>query len=245
MKFLFILFFISVSAFAQMPETSPVPQTTPDLEAEPALETNPVVKEVKEIKQEVKNSAYYREKSSSTLMVGYEFLSTWLPFKFTGSYTYMFNKKWSLEAEMARGHFGAGALGFDVGSVTEYRYSLLGRRYVGNSFNMIFGLYKDDFRAKVGSDILDDMTDTSIDDLRVEVIGLALGIGNRWQWGSGFTFGIDWFRMNAPVFDRKLDNEVLNEIDDNSDLKAVRDGMDKISKFPTFVLLGIYLGYSF
>lgn len=236
MKVFLLLLFMSTSLLAQ----------TPPMPAESALpKENPIAEEFKEIKKEVKNSAYFRERSSGSVMLGYEFLSTWLPFKFTGSYTYMFNYKWALEAEMGRGHFGAGALGFDVASVTEYRYSLLARRFVGNSFNMTFGLYKNDFRAKVGSDILDNMSDTSIDDLRVEVLGLALGIGNRWQWSSGFTLGVDWFRMNLPVLDRKLDNEILNEIDDNSDMKDVKNGMDKISRIPTFVLLGIYLGYSF
>ena len=232
MKWLVFLLLSSSLAIGQ--ETAP--------EVTPVAPPNPIAEEVKEIKKEVKNSSLFREKSSGSLMVGYEFISTWLPSKFTGSYTYMFNKTWALEAEAARGRFGTGALGIDVASVSEYRYSLLARRFVGNSFHTIFGLYKDDFRAELGTDVVDD---ASLDDLRVEVIGVALGLGNRWQWESGFTFGIDWIRMNMPLLDREINDDVLDNISDEDDLDTIEDAIDKVSKVPTFVLLGIYLGYSF
>jgi hypothetical protein len=186
-----------------------------------------------------------RANTNHTMMLGTEILSTWLPFKFTGSYIYTLNNKWSFEAEAARGKFGAQALIFDVASVTEYRYSLLARRYVGNSFNWIIGLYKDDFHAKIGSDILDDMSNTSIDDLRVEVVGLVLGLGNRWQWQNGFTFGVDWFRLNAPIFDHQVKDGIVDNIEDENDRDLVKSGIRKVANIPTFVFFGLYFGYSF
>jgi len=191
------------------------------------------------------NSLANRTNTNHTFLVGTEILSTWLPIKFTGSYTYIFNSIWSFEAEAARGKFGAQVLIFDVASVTEYRYSLLTRRYVGNSFNWIFGLYKDDFRAKIGSDFLDDMSDTSIDDLGVDVYGIVLGFGNRWQWRNGFTLSADWFRINAPVLGHKIKDGILENIEDENDRDQVKSGIKKVTNLPTVVILGLYLGYSF
>ena len=242
MKCFFFLFLFSVNAIAQLPP-NPQPVSANESTTSPVLEKVEGV--ANKIKLEARGTAFNRENSNQTVMVGYEFLSSWLPFKLTAGYTYIFNKEWSLEAEFARGKFGAGFFGVDLASVAEYRYSLIARRYSGNSFNFIFGVYKDDFWAKLGSSYLDDMSDTSIDDFGVKVLGLALGVGNRWQWENGFSLGIDWFRMNAPIFARKAEDAILDNIEDDSDRDMIKSGINKVSKVPTFVLLGLYVGYSF
>lgn len=198
-----------------------------------------------EVQQNISETSSYRANSTGTALVGFEPFSSWLPLKLTASYTQIFNKKWSLEAEFARGKFGAGLLGFDLASVTEYRYSILARRYIGNSFHWIFGVYKDDLKARLGNDITDSMNNTRIDDLKVSVLGGTVGVGNRWQWQKGFTVGIDWFRMNMPLLDRETDDGVLKYIDNENDYDLVKRGMDRVAKIPTFVLMGIYLGYTF
>lgn len=197
-----------------------------------------------EVKKEMNGTSFNRQNSLGTLLVGIEPISTWVPLKFTASYTHIFNEKWSLEGEYGRGKFGAGALGFDVASIKENRFSLLGRRYIGNSFHWILGLYKDDLTVKLGSDILDSMSNTSIDEVSVDVLGGTLGIGNRWQWSNGFTLGMDWVRINIPVT-RSTDEGSLKYISDNSDYDAVNEGLDRVASIPTFVLFGLYLGYTF
>ena len=248
MKWCLLFLLFTFTAMAQ-DTTETKTETKPETKSETKTETPPVIKNIEkaaeEIKDQVRNTDFHREHSHHTFMGGYEFLSTWLPFKLTAGYTYIFNKEWSLEAEVGRGAFGTGVFGIDLASVTEYRYSLLARRYKGNSFNTIFGIYKDNFRGKLGSDMLDDMTDTSIDDFRVEVVGVTVGLGNRWQWGNGFTLGVDWIRMNAPIFGSKIDDDVLDNIENDSDRDTIKSGIDKVSKVPTFVLLGLYLGYTF
>lgn len=204
-----------------------------------------VKEQIQEVPQQVSGSDLYRDQSLGSVMLGYQVLTTWIPFKWTASYNHIFNKKWTAELEYTRGNFGIGAFGFDVASVSENRYSLLARRYLGNSFHWILGAFKNDFHAELGSSIVNDMTNTSIDDFRVQGIGVTVGIGNRWQWGNGFTLGLDWIRMNVPLLDKKVDNKVLDRIDDNSDLSTVKKYIRRIENVPTFVLLGINLGYTF
>lgn len=205
-----------------------------------------VIKEkIEEIPKKVSRSVDYREQTLGAVLVGHQFLSTWIPSKWSVSYTQNFNRKWSLEAEYLKGNMGLGAFGFDAASITETRLSLVGRRFIGNSLNFIVGAFKNDFEAQLGNDIVNDMSDKSIDEFEVSGVGLALGIGNRWQWSNGFTIGVDWFRVNIPLFEKRVDNDVLNRIDDNNDLSRVKDYITKVKNIPTFVLLGFNLGYSF
>lgn len=231
MRLLTLLLLLSLPIFAQTglaPEPLAEPQGLPE-----------------KLEAEVMNTSIFRGHSKGTAMIGLELFTSWVPFKLTAGYTYIFNKKWSLVGEFARGNFGAGLYGFNLASVTEYRYSLLARRYTGNSFHWIFGLYKDDFRARIGSYYLEDMSDTSIDDIKVEILGATLGFGNRWQWKSGLTMGMDWVRTNIPIFDRKVDDGVLKNIDDGSDHDRVKKVINRVVSVPSFTLFGIYLGYTF
>jgi hypothetical protein len=191
------------------------------------------------------NSADYRERSSGTVMAGYQFLTNWIPFKWTLGYSYLFNQKWSAEIEWSRGSYGIGAFGFDAARVTENRYSLIARRYVGNSFHFIMGGFKSDLHGELGDSMLKKMTDTSVDDFRVQGVGVALGLGNRWQWNNGLTLGVDWFRLNVPLIYKKVDNGVLDGISDSNDLSIVKDSIQKVKNLPTIVLFGLHLGYSF
>lgn len=186
-----------------------------------------------------------RSASFGTALVGYQFLSTWIPSKWNVAYTQILNPQWSLEAEYLRGSIGFGSFGLDVAGISETRYSLVARRFVGNSFNFIIGAFHNQVEAQLGNDIVSDMTEKGLDEFEVSGSGLTLGMANRWQWGSGFTLGVDWFRMNLPLFNKRVDNDVLERIDEKNDLSRARDLMEKIKNIPTFVLLGIQLGYSF
>lgn len=228
MKWIFLFCIFSFSAHAQEPAQPPVIEVVPE-----------------DIPPAALSSSDYRERSSGTLMAGYQVLATWIPFKWNLSYSYLFDRKWSVELEWSRGSYGIGAFGFDAARITENRYTLMVRRYVGNSFHFILGGFKNDFHGELGDRILKDMTDTSIDDFRVQGMGFTFGLGNRWQWNNGFTLGIDWFRLNVPLFEKKVDNEVLKNINDNNDLRIVKDAIQKVKNIPTFVLLGLNLGYSF
>jgi hypothetical protein len=238
LQYLFLLLFMTVS-FA----TTPSEEGGLGKKVDETVEKT--VDKTEEIVAEASNSYAYRGRSRGSVLVGYEFLSSWIPFKKTLSYTHIFNPKWSLEFEYAFNSIGFPVWLIDIGSISEKRYSLQARRYWGNSFHFIFGAYHSEFEARVGNDILERMSNTRIDEFKVRGTGLTGGIGNRWQWGNGVTFGVDWFRMSIPVIDKKVDNDILNNINDRNDLKDVKDVIDKLKNIPTFVLLGLHLGYSF
>ena len=198
-------------------------------------------KKVEEVTGKILRSEDLRDDSVGTLMVGFQPFTTWIPGKWTASYTQIFNRKWSVEGEYSRGTLSVPVFSVDIGEIKEERATLQARYFSGNSFNWTFGLMYQHAEAKLGADI---PATSELDVFQMESFGATLGFGNRWQWENGITFGLDWFRINQPLFGRWEDESVLKTVaaNDRDDLKKIMRGFNTL---PTFVFLGIYLGYTF
>ena len=186
-----------------------------------------------------------RSNSTSTLMIGNQFITSWIPSKYTGSYTYLFNEKWSLEAEYSWASFSTSFVGIELGEISESRSTLQARYYVSNSFHFSFGGVYSRFHAKLGNDYLDTLGNKISTGFSAENIGVTAGLGNRWQWSNGITFGVDWIRLNYPVILSKIDDDALNDVADSADRGDLKDSIKTFNRLPTFVLFGLNLGYSF
>lgn len=256
MKFL-VLFLLSFQiAFAQdIQTTPPLPYEGPEVVSEiPKPETS-VIEEVvnqaeplpaTEVKQSKKEKSYSskenREVSVHTLMVGYQLFTSWLPSKFTLSYTHNFKEKWSIEGEYTQALINDPFIGVDLGEIKEWRGTLQARRFVGNSFNFSFGPVYSHFNAKLGTDFGGPNVNSQFS---AENLGLSGGFGNRWQWHNGITFGIDWLRLNVPVFQTKVEDKVLKNVPGADDRDEIKDLIRTFNRIPTFVLFGFNIGYSF
>lgn len=198
-------------------------------------------KKIEEVTGKILRTEDLRADSFGTLMLGYQPFATWIPSKWTASYTQIFNRKWSLEGEYSRSSLSFPLVGVDIGKIREERVNLQARYYPGNSFNWSFGLMYQHGEANLGGDI---PATSGVDVFRMESFGATGGFGNRWQWENGFSFGIDWFRMNQPLFGRWEDKGVLKTVSkkDSDDLKRI---MRAFNNFPTFVFFGLSVGYTF
>lgn len=254
MKFLVLFLFSLQFSYAQM-STPPLPTEGSEAVPEVVKPVNsPVEKTVdaaKEVPAEKKDenktlsSRENRADSLGSVMVGYQLITSWLPSKFTFGYTHIFNEKWSLEGEYSRASISSGVGVLDFGEVKETRYTLQARRYVGNSFNFTFGPVVSAFSAELGSDVLDSFGNEISSNFSAQNIGISGGIGNRWQWNNGFTLGIDWLRINIPVAELKVEDNVLDDISDTEDQDDVKEVIRTFNRIPTFVFLGVNLGYTF
>jgi hypothetical protein len=178
---------------------------------------------------------------TNTVTVGFQYLSTWIPSKKTLGYTRTLNPKWSLEGEYSWSSLSTGIVGVDLGSITEKRFSLLGRRYWGKSFHWVIGPYFNSVKASLGGDVKTPVSGH----VEVEQIGLALGFANRWNFDNGFTIGADWLRVNIPLRETKYDDKILQQVADKSSREDVKTVLSAINRVPTLILLGIHLGYFF
>lgn len=190
-----------------------------------------------------RRSADNRRAANHSLMVGYQFLTTWLPGKFAANYTYIHSERWSWDLEFATASIDTPITGVDLGEISEKRYSIMARRYVGNSFHFIFGGIYQDFSARASGKIISQGVDVAT--FGAESAGATLGIGNRWQWKNGFTLGVDWLRINVPLYTTKVENDILDDIDNKSDSEDVKKVIRAFNRIPTFVVFGLNLGYSF
>ncbi len=198
-------------------------------------------KKIEEVTGKILRSEDLRDDSFGTLAVGYQPFTTWIPSKWTASYTQNFSRYWVLEGEYSKGSLSLPVYGIDIGEISEQRATLQARYFPGNSFNWSFGILFQKGEAELGGDI----PSVGAENVFVmESFGATLGFGNRWQWESGVTFGIDWFRVNQPFFGQWEDEKVLKSVsaDDASDLKRI---MRAFNTLPTFVFLGIQIGYTF
>jgi len=247
MKYLIIILFF-ISEVQAQPYFSTPPYPTEGSKVVPALsepEQTEIEVAVPEEAPLKKHSKDHRAETFGTVMVGYQFITSWLPSKKTLSYTHNFNQKWSLEAEYSWASIGFPIVGIDLGSIKEKRFTLQARRFVGNSFNFTFGGAVNEFKARLGSDFIDNLGHEINSDFTVQNLGITLGLGNRWQLENGFTLGIDWLRLNIPVYETKLEDKVLESVGSEGDRDDIKKVIRAVNHIPTFVLLGVNLGYSF
>lgn len=227
-------FWLSLSAFAQTDIHYPG-------EVAPLEEKSEVVKVIENevpfpaVKLKTEDLRFL---STGSVIVGFNLISTWIPYKTTFAYTHIFSKKWSLELEYASSSMGVPVAGINIGGISEKNYSLLFRNYVGNSFHFVFGPYQSTHRASVGRGY-------DLGEFEVKNVGLATGFANRWQWKSGMTFGIEWFRMNIPLRNTKYNDGVLKKVPSANDRDDVKKVMDYFNRIPTFTILGLNIGYTF
>src|SRR6187200_508848 len=102
MKILLVLLFLSTSAFAQV--MGPVCPACPTCQ--------PCV-----IPAEEESSATHRDDSFGTVLGGYQLYNTWVPNKYTGSYTQILNRDWSIELEYATSEDEVEVAGTEIGSL--------------------------------------------------------------------------------------------------------------------------------
>lgn len=196
-------------------------------------------------KEEPKNSREARAESIGTVMVGYQWITSWLPGKKSLSYTHLFSDTFTLEAEYSWQTLDSPYIGVNLGEMSEKRYTLQARKYVANSFHFTFGAVLSDFSAEVDDSVLDTFGNEINASLGAQNLGVTGGIGNRWQFNNGFTWGIDWIRINIPIIETQIDDSIVDEVAGESEAEDIKDVIRTFNRIPTFVLFGLNVGYTF
>jgi hypothetical protein len=232
MKIFILSFLFMLSAYAQTPvlESNSCPPC-------PNCPVCPVYKEPR-------SSATNRDDSFGSLMGGFQFLNTWVPSKLTGSYTQIFNRSFSAELEYATSQRNISIAGVDVGLLKESRYTFLFKYYIGNTFHVSLGPYVSDLSFDLDNKITDVFGRRLNDKAEISSVGVAFGIGNRWQFNNGITVGLDWLRISQPTGVYKVKDRIFKGLDDDKKDDVKRTGK-LFRTFPAFTFFGVNLGYTF
>jgi len=114
---------------------------------------------------------------------------------------------------------------------------ITGRYYIGNSFNIPFGvamynIHKDDWKY----------TDGTTWDLDYKITQLNLGIGNEWTYDWGGYLGIDWFQGGSKLSDKVSVKHKSGTVSDTSKKGAEKESTD-ISAFAGVLIFTFGFGF--
>ena len=98
---------------------------------------------------------------------------------------------------------------------------LTGRYYIGNSFNIPFGvamynIHKDDWKHSDGTTW----------DLDYKMTQFNIGIGNEWTYDWGGYLGIDWFEGGAKLSDKVSVKQTSGSASSGSQTSAEKESTD-------------------
>ena len=114
---------------------------------------------------------------------------------------------------------------------------LTGRYYIGNSFNIPFGvamynIHRDDWKHSDGTTW----------DLDYKMTQLNLGIGNEWTYDWGGYLGIDWFQGGSKLSDKVSVKQTSGSVSSTSQTSAEKESTD-ISAFAGALIFTFGFGF--
>ena len=133
---------------------------------------------------------------------------------------------------------GASSSSVTVTETWEFKTSeITGRYYIGNSFNIPFGvamynIHMDDWKY----------TDGTTWDLDYKITQLNLGIGNEWTYDWGGYLGIDWFQGGAKLSDKVSVKQTSGSVSSTSQTSAEKESTD-ISAFAGALIFTFGFGF--
>lgn len=228
-----LLTLISSSAFAQAPAPESTPAPAPVC-ASPAPSNC-----ARELGETEKN----RMDSNHTLMVGYQYASTWVVGKKTASYTYVAGQTWSFELEYSTAKRTIDVASFEIGNIEEERITFFSKYYLNNSFFFGAGPYYYEYAIDTAGSLRNVLEQNLQRKWNIAGFGAAFIFGSRWQTNWGLTWGFDWVRLNMP-FVSTWENMDTGEVETvrRSDVDRT---FEVLEKFPTIAFIGLNVGYSF
>jgi hypothetical protein len=199
--------------------------------------------ECEDCAREIGRTEKYRGDSNHQFMLGYQYVSTWVIGKQSGSYTYVAGRTWSFELEYVTSERRVEVGEFELGKIREDRISFFTKYYLNNSFHFSFGPYFYQYEIDTAGSLKNLVNQDFEQTWNLTGFGGAFGFGNRWQNKWGLTWGVDWVRMNYPLVTTWL-NKNTGEVETTRRRDADRS-FDILRKIPTFSFFSVNVGYTF
>lgn len=202
----------------------------------------------KKVGEQMGETAQRRADSNMVIMGTYAPLDLVLPSKIGASIGWISSARNTLEIEYVKGSVKP-PLVEDLGEVADQRLTLMRRSYFSsNSFNMSYGLSYIGFHGKVGDALLARLSGGTIPEvelINVDSFGVHFGLGNRWIFAKGVTFGVDWFSWTQPLIVTRREAKFLDYVSNQDDRDKIDTAMKILSYFPRWSAFKLQLGYTF
>lgn len=189
-----------------------------------------------------------RSDKTFTLAGTYGLYSFLVPGKKGFQLTYLHDSRWTYEADYFSGDWGLNKYGINLVSLSERLTTFKVRKYWASSFNLTAGFGERRLAFELGSAILEKIPSNVIPKstlIEIKRYVLTFGIGNRWHFPKGFTVGADWFEIAAPVGKARVQDDIVDSVQDEDDRKNSKKAVDYLANLPTVNVVKISMGYSF
>ena len=152
------------------------------------------------------------------------------------------------ELEYMTGSFGSSIFFADIGRITDTKITLQSRAYFGGTFNLKYGLTYFNFSAKLGDDLMSNVSNNnypSLDMVEIQAYGASFGMGNTWVFRKNIVVGVDWLTISQPLYITKKETPYLDYSTDPDDRDHVDTAANFVSYLPRVSLLQLYIGMMF
>ena len=204
---------------------------------------------LKELQMMGLESKAHRENSKFLVLGSFAWIDPIIPGKIGFTAGYLPNSNTSFELDYLRGSVALPGFLSYLGSITDQRVSLLSRSYFGsNSFNISYGLSYMDLSMTLGDELIGRVPGVSLASIsliKIQTLGVNIGIGNRWVVWKSLTLGCDWIYLNQPLALLKREDTFLNYATNTNDRDTVETGLKVLTYFPRLGLLRVQLGATF
>jgi hypothetical protein len=233
--------------------TTKMTTTTTETTAEPSATDRikrHVDDSVKVADQALTESTAIRRTKNYGIFLNYSPMDLLIPSKIGGSFYFSSSDKANqYEFQFLTSTLSAGGYSLDIASMTETKFSLLNRHFSQDSnFNFYYGLSYATLEAQLGSDYLNSVPANErphADMMKIHVLALDLGIGNRWYFDNGLNIGVDWIGITQPVASLKKEQHFTDYSTNPDDKDNVDKFLSLVTSLPRLYLLKLQLGYSF
>ena len=234
-----ILIAVSFALITQAQTKMTTPATTTETTAEPSYTD-----------QVFRQSPQIRASSDYGLFLNYSPIDLLIPNKLGASFYFSSSDKMNqYEFQYLQSAYYADIQNIDIAKMTEQKFSFLNRYFSQTSiFNWYYGLSYATLDVQLGDAYLNSVPPSSrpdADALKVYVLAIDLGIGNRWYFENGLTLGFDWFGITQPVSTLKKEENFKKYSSNQNEKDDLDKFLNVLSAFPRLYLLKFQLGYSF
>jgi hypothetical protein len=238
--FLMITLILTPAIHAEGPKSA-----LPTKEEKQEIEVVDKSSEKKEVAKEIEEELAVIPKKSWAIYGTYAMYDTWLPFKLGILASYGEKKGRLYELGYQKASYGFEISGFSLGNISDTKIYLTTRSHTWNgTLNFQYGLYYNSFEMNLGRSYLDSVGG-NYDVVKIRTLGAMWSIGNRFDWDSGFSFGIDWFRIFYPFKVLNSGSDYLDDTNNSDDKEDIKEIIDTISNVPTFTIFNFEIGYRF
>ncbi|MES3037978.1 MAG: hypothetical protein V4736_08740, partial [Bdellovibrionota bacterium] len=150
--------------------------------------------------------------------------------------------------EFLRSSFGVPFYVTDLGKISDTRISALGRTFFGDSFNLSYGLSYMSIHVQLGDEYLKSISGgyyPGIEGLKLDTVGPAVGLGNRWIVADHVVIAVDWISYSQPLLILKREHPFTDKTGSEDQRSQVDRLLNVASYFPRITLAKIQVGWAF